>query len=730
VSRLSRRDVLVGSGALVVAVAMDSPAVAASELFQPNAYIIVPVEGPITFVLPRQEMGQGVDTALAQIIAEGLDVDPRAVVIRYEGSGRAENTDGSSSVAQLYEPLIEAGEQARRALVAAAASRWGTEAATLLTDRGSVIDPASQRRVSYQELAAGAGAFVQPAAAPSAIRPRRGLIGAALPRLSAAEMARGARRFVGDETWPEMLVAVFARARTLGGRVLSYDASAARRVPGVVDVIALPAYSGSTASTNAGVAVVATSTWAALKGRGALDARFAEAASNGIADDDAMHAALKARLETPLSRFRANGDVQAGFAAAKMLVDLTFRTPLQAHAALEPPVCLVDPTKRPWRVRAPTQAPTRARAALARALGMAEDQIAVEAAPLGGAFGRKSQSDFIVEAGRLAQRLGRPVKVIWTRDDDLRHDFYRPPSAQRIRFGLDRAGRPLAWHHQTVFSSLVTAFAPDADPQAPGEWEVAQGASSLPYSMPAIFVEGGSIRVPVRVGWVRAVHYIHHIMATNVTIDAAARQVDADPIEFHRRLLPSAPEIRLDLGDPRWSVVYETQRLHAVCEQVRVMAAWDRPRPPRVGKGFALSLSHGTAAACVVELAVEGDRSVALRHIWLALDCGLAINPDGVRQQVEGGVIEALAATLWQEIHLEGGAVQAATFADYPLFSMKDICPIEAHVMPSPQAPSGVGETALPPVAPAVVNAVFDAMGERHTVLPLMIDGKLRPPRA
>jgi isoquinoline 1-oxidoreductase beta subunit len=727
---LSRRDVLVGGGALIVSVAIDSPAVATPESFQPNAYIIVPEQGPITFVLPRQEMGQGVDTALAQIIAEGLDVDPHALTIRYEGSGRAQNTDGSSSVAQLYEPLIEAGEQARRALLAAAASRWGVQAATLLTDRGSVVDPSTQRRVRYQELATNAGAFVQPADARSEIRPRRGLVGAALPRLSAAEMARGARRFAGDEAWPDMLVAVLARSRTLSGRVLSYDASAARRVPGVVDVIELAAYSGSTASTNAGVAVVATSTWAAFKGRTALEARFAEAASNGMVSDDAMHAALRARLETPLSPFRAQGDVPAGFAAAGVLVDLAFRTPLQAHAALEPPVCLVDPTKRPWRVLAPTQAPTRARAALARALSMAEDQIAVEAAPLGGAFGRKSQSDFIVEAGRLAQKLGRPVKVLWTRDDDLRHDFYRPPSAQRIRFGLDRAGRPLAWHHQTVFPSLVTAFAPDADPQAPGEWEVAQGASSLPYGMPAIFVEGGSIRVPVRVGWVRAVHYIHHVMATNVVIDAAARQIDADPIAFHRRLLPSTPEIRLDLGDPRWSVIYETQRLHAVCEQVRAMAEWDRTRPPRVGKGFALSLSHGTAAACVVELAVRGNRSVSLRRIWLALDCGLAINPDGVRQQVEGGVIEALAATLWQEVHVEGGAVQAATFADYPLFSMQDICPIEAHVMPSTRAPSGVGETALPPVAPAVMNAVFDAIGERHTVLPLLIDGKLRPPRA
>lgn len=723
---LARRELLAASGALVVGIAFGGTASAQSAPFRPNGYIVVPKDGPVIFILPRQEMGQGIDTALVQIIAEGLDIEPASVRVQFESSGLAQNTDGSSSITQLYEPLLAAGEQARRALIAAAAVRWNLPPSDLRTERGRVVHPESGRQLPYSALASDAGAHLKAPEPVGREGAARGIIGASVPRLAAANIARGRQVYAADVSWPGMLTAVIARARTLKGRLASHDAAAARRVAGVTDVIELPAYSASTSSTNAGIAVIARSTWAALEGRRALAARFEEDPGVADANTERFHAQLSDRREEPLERYRSEGDIEGGIEASDIVIDLQFRTPVQAHAALEPPVCLVDPTRLPWRVLAPTQAPTRARAALARAIGMSEDQIEVEPAPMGGAFGRKSQSDFIVEAGRLAQKLGRPVKVMWTRDDDLRNDYYRPPSDQRIRIGLSQAGQPLAWHHQTVFPSVITAFAPDADPAAPAAWEAAQGASSLPYQIPAVLVEGGSVRVPVRVGWVRAVHYVHHATATNIALDAAARSLGEDPIAFHRRLLPASAKIALDLGDPRWSVSYDTERLHGVCQQVQRMSDWQRPRPAGTGRGFALSLAHGTAAACVVELTVSANRAVRLAHVWLAMDCGKAVNPDGVRQQIEGGVIEALAATLWQEIRIEAGAVEAATFAEYPMFNMQHLCPIHTAIMPSSQTPAGVGETALPPVAPAVANAVFDAIGERHTVLPLLVDGVLR----
>lgn len=417
-------------------------------------------------------------------------------------------------------------------------------------------------------------------------------------------------------------------------------------------------------------------------------------------------------------------DHHTELANADHIIDVTVHTAGQAHATLEPPVCLVAPGLRRWRAWVPTQRPQSAQRIIAAIAGIEPGDVALEVPRLGGGFGRKSMSDFVAETAMIAKRVRRPVQLFWTRSDDLRHDYFRPPTTQRVRVGLSNAGGIRAWHHQSVFCTIGTAFDPSADRVA--AWELSQGASSLPYETASIRVEGSHSPVPFRVGWVRGVHHVAHAFAVNIAMDMAARSAGVEPPQWHRQCLGLRDRVEVDTGEPREPVSLDARRLRQLIELVRERSAWAR-EDAGTGRGFAMLASYRTPVACIARVRVESDRRITILGIWVAVDCGRLLYPSGARAQVEGAVVEALGIAMVQSVPVSGGHVALSGFGDYRLPAATEIPLIDVSFLPGDGPPTGVGEVAVAPVAPAIANAIFDAIGERHLELPLLDPaGRLR----
>jgi isoquinoline 1-oxidoreductase subunit beta len=649
-------------------------------MFQPNPWVRIAADGTVTIIIDRAEMGQGVNTALAMLVAEELEVDLAQIRTEFAPADPAyanpefgeQVTGGSTSVRSAWLPLRRAGAQAREMLIAAAAAIWQVDPSECRAEHGAVLHLRTERRLTFGELAAGAATQAVPEAPelkePTAFR----LIGKPVTRIELKSHLAGKTVFGSDIDLPNMLVAMVLRCPVIGGTVANFDDRGAKRVDGVVAVFKM----------GAGVAVVAKDTWAALSGRAALKVRW-----KGGPNADLNSDKIRRRLATAARRkgrvVRDEGNVDAAFRRAKIVIEASYETPFQAHACLEPMNCTAFVRGGQCDVWAPTQAQTSAQEIAAWACGLPRESVYVHTTFIGGGFGRRLDQDFVEEAVRIAKHVGKPVHVFWTRDDDMHHDHYRPAHRVALRAALLGNDKPIAWFQRVAGPSL------------------ALDGVDLPYAIPNIREEQVTVDLAVPTGPWRSVGSSQNAFVIECFIDELAHAAGTDSFIFRRDLLSGAPRHR--------------QVLELAVEN----AGWGKPLSDGHYQGLAVYHSFGSWVAQVAEVSVSGSGNVQVHRVVCAIDCGLVINPDTVAAQMEGAIAFGLSAALKSEITLESGCIAQSNFRDYPLITMAEMPQVDVYIVPSDNAPGGVGEPGVPPIAPAVANAVFAATGKRMRHLPI-----------
>ncbi|MCX7890908.1 MAG: xanthine dehydrogenase family protein molybdopterin-binding subunit [Burkholderiales bacterium] len=681
--------------------------------FVPNAFVRIGTDGSVTVIAKHLEMGQGAYAGLATLVAEELDAAWPQVHVegapadasRYNNLfwGPAQGTGGSTAIANSFDQLRQAGAAARAMLVAAAANRWGVPAGQVSVAKGIVSHPPSGRRATFGELAAAAARLPVPREVKLKDPQDYVFIGRRAPRLDSGPKTNGRAIFTQDLRLPRMLTALVAHPPRFGARVRSFDAAKARAVAGVADVVAIPS----------GVAVVARDFWTAKTARDALGIEWDEAAAFRLGSAEIV-AEYRRLAATPGARARRDGDPAAALAAAARRFEAEYEFPYLAHAAMEPMNCVVQLGPGGCEIWNGAQMQTGDQRAVAAALGLAPHQVKINMLFAGGSFGRRANpgADYVLEAAEIAKALaggphaGRPVKLVWTREDDMRAGWYRPLFVHRLEAGLDAHGDIVAWQHRLVGQSIL-AGTPFAGALVKDGIDVTsvEGASTLPYAIPNLGVELHSPKLPVPVQWWRSVGSTHTAYSTETFLDELASAAGRDPVELRRRLLDKHP------------------RHKAVLELAAQRARWGTPLAPgeageRRGRGVAVHESFNTFVAQVAEVTVRADGSLRVDRVVCALDCGLAINPDNIAAQVEGGIGYGLAAALHGAITLAAGIVEQSNFHDYRPLRIDEMPAVETHIVASAEPPTGVGEPATPVIAPAVANAVAAATGKRLRRLP------------
>ena len=730
---MDRRRFLIVSaaagGGLVVSVAIGRRRPGTGERRPPdaawheaNAFVEISTDGAVRIGAPVPEVGQGVSAALPLLVARELRVDPASVTVwRPPADERygAMSVAGSDAVVDYWEPLRMAGATARSALIGAAARRWDVDPARCEARRGEVLHTESHRSLGYGELAAEAVEAV-PAEVDLGPWPADGVESAAYdPELE--EIVTGRARF-GLDVRPEGLhFAVVARPPVRGQRPVSFDREAALAVPGVVHVApieSLVIQDLRYGAVRGGVAVIARTTWAAMRGRDALDVQWEGAVSEPSSD-----AALFGHMRDAVERAPERVVRSVGDAPPPRLewIERRYELPLLAHGCLEPVNFTARVTEGRCEAIGPSQNPRFLRALVGAALGLEPQAVTVEHTRIGGGFGRRLAVDYGVEAALVARTLpGRWVQVVWTREDDLTQDYYRPPSVHRLRAGLARDGRLAAWEHHLVTSSLARhTFGPDAPD--PAVYDV-QGADYVPLEASWVRLGHSSVDVPLQLGSLRSVAHSFNVFAVASFLDEIAEARGMDPLAFHRELLgpPRTVDVRLALPGRRGLVRVDTGRLRRVVDAVAEAASWRRAVPPGTGRGLAWSVYKGTYVAHVAEVSATGAERPRVSRIAAAIDCGTVVDPNGVRAQVEGAAMDGVASVLhWRTTYADGRAV-AHNFDGFPLLRMSEAPVVETVLVPSGDPPTGMGEPPYPSVPPSVTAAIAAATGRRHRRLPII----------
>lgn len=666
----------------------------------PNAYVHVAPDDTVTIWLGKSEMGQGVYTGLTQILAEELDVDPRKIQVEFAPADPAYNdplvpmqfTGGSSSITSSYTPLRKAGATARAMLLTAAAQRWSVAADTLRTAAGEVFGP--DHRAKYGELALDAAQVRPPRDAPLKDSADFRYIGRSIRRLDSLPKVTGRAQFGIDVILPDMAHAAIARPPMFGGRVRAVDERAARAIPGVLDVRRVAA----------GVAVLATNTWAARQGRDALAIDWDPGPHAGFSVD-ALRTRYRGLLREPGALVAERGNVAAVFASVAPGLDVEYEVPFLAHACMEPLNCVAHVTAEGCEIWTGTQMQSEDRKAAAALLGIAVERVQIHTTFLGGGFGRRGnpRSDFVVEAVELAKLAGRPVKVTWTREDDMRGGWYRPFAMSRIRAALDASGAPSAWHHTLAAQSVLRGSPFDSFiPRGEVDPTIIEGAADTPYAFANFRVEAHEAESPVTVQWWRSVGHPHTAFAVNCALDELAHLGGQDPLAVRRRLLADKP------------------RHLAVLNAAAQRARWGLEQEPGHFLGIALQESFGSIVAQVAEVSVEHG-GVRVHRVTCAIDCGFAVNPGGVIAQMESAIVYGLSAALYGEIDIRDGRALQSNFDDYPLLRIGAMPFIDTILMPGDGPMGGAGEPGVPPIAPAVCNAIYAATGKRIRRLPVSL---------
>lgn len=731
--RISRRAFL-GAGVAAAGLGLGLfPAAAAPAAgdFRPSVFIRITADNLVTIVCHRSEMGQGVRSSLPVLIADELGASMAHVKVVQGDADKAygdQNTDGSSSIRQSFSELRYLGATARVMLITAAARRWGVPAAGCDAIDHAIVHAATGRSLPFGELAGDAAKLAIPKKSAVTLRPLAALrqLGKALPLLDAPDIVTGRAVFGADVKLPGLLTAVVLRPPVVGGKVGRYDASRALAVPGVRKVFELPAPKPPFAfKPLGGIAVIADNTWAALRGRAALEVSW-EAGDNGSYDSAAYQATLTAAVRAPGKVFRETGQVDAALAAAKRRVEAEYHVPHLAHVAMEPPVAVARLAGGGCEIWTSTQNPQGARAEVARALGLKESQVTVHVTLLGGGFGRKSKPDYVVEAALAARAAGAPVRLQWTREDDVQHDYYHSVSTQRVVAGLDEAGKLLAWHHRTAFPPIASTF---SGATFSDEGELQLGLLDLPLAAANVRVENCEARAHTRIGWLRSVANIYHAFAAQSFIAELAHSRGTDPRDTLLEVIgPPRIVTPAELGVrklPNYDQSLDehpidTGRLRRVIERVTELSRWKSRSQEGRSLGLAAHRSFLTYAAVVLSVVRGPAGRPVVDEAWIVADAGTIVNRERVCAQMEGAIIFGMSIGLYGAITMKGGATEQKNFHDYRLVRIAE-APRAIHVelIPSSAPPGGVGESGVPPVAPALANAVFALTGERIRELPL-----------
>jgi isoquinoline 1-oxidoreductase beta subunit len=728
---IDRREFLrvsgTAAGAMLIAVSIPRALAARDHTNGPweaNAFVLIAPDGSVTITAPNPDMGEGVRTSLPMIVAEELDADWSRVRITqadFAASKYGEQySGGSSGVPRNWDPLRQAGATARAMLVAAAAAQWKVASSDCGTERGWVIHVASKRRLSYGALAAAASQLAVPVNVPLKPASAYHLVGTRVRSVDAPAIVRGEITFGLDQRVPGMLFAVVERSPTLGAKVGRVDASRALATPGVkqvvpIDADALPSFGSDNPRPRNGVAVIADSTWAALKGRSALVIEWTPGAGADASSARVREQALALAAKPAERVLIADGDADAAMRGAARVVEGMYEVPLLAHTPMEPMNCLADARNGQCTVWAPVQNPANAHLALERALGLAGGDITVHVSRSGGGFGRRFYADYVVEAALLSRAANAPVQVVWTREDDVKHGFYRPSALFLLRAGLDAQGSVLAWTHRIINAPRGEFL----------EWDLPAGATVYPAGMgetdrtdfPCGFLANFRLeasRIPSRIplGQWRAIDNSSSNFAIDSFFDEVARAAGRDPVEMRLAMLSVPPPLARSLRiDPA--------RMREVIRLAAEKSDWASPMPAGHGRGFSAGFNNGAYVAEVAEVEVAADGAVSVRRIVAAVDCGRVVNVSGAEAQVQGAIVYGLSAALMEKITFEGGSVQQSNFHDFPALRLREMPRIDVHFVPRETPPLGIGEGALPAVAPAVCNAIFAASGRRVRQLPI-----------
>ena len=687
-------------------------------VFAPDAWVRIAGDGTVTVMLARSEMGQGVSTALPMLIAEELEADWETLRVEQAPAHVAYGntalqadmmmTGGSTSVREAWEPLRRAGAAARMLLIAAAARRWGVPESECRAERGRVMHVRGGRSAGFGELAEDAARLPIPKDVPLKGPSEWRLIGHAVDRRDGHAVVTGTATFGLDVRVPGMLYASVERAPVWGGKVKHLDDAAAKASPGVRQVIAL----------DDRVAVVADTHWHALQGRRKLAVTWSDGPMAALTDATIGERMRAIAGEGEGGVARDEGDAAGVLATSATVLEAEYELPFLAHATMEPMNCTVDP--RTGEMWGPTQFQDGpfflggggARGVLASALGRGPGRVKVHTTRLGGGFGRRLEVDYVAEAAEIARKAGAPVQVIWTREDDVRHDVYRPRAFHRIRAALDDGGRLVAWKQQIVAPSISRKFVPRAVPdllvklagplKGGVDQSTVEGAADMPYRIPNLRVTSQMANLGVPVGYWRSVGHSHTAFVVESFIDELAAKAGADPVEFRRGLLS------------------HLSRYRDVLDLAAEQAGWGTPLPAGHARGVAFHESFGSLVAQVAEVSIE-QGEVRVHKVTCALDCGTVVHPDLVKAQVEGAILFGLSAALYGEVNVEGGKVKQSNFHDYQVVRMPAAPVIDVHLMPRDAPPGGVGEVGVPPIAPAVANALFTLTGRRLRRLPIRV---------
>ena len=665
--------------------------------FAPNAWLRINPDESVLVIVDRSEMGQGVTTSLPMLLAEELEADWSKIRIEFAPADKAytnpmfgmQGTGGSTSVRAAYTPLRKAGAAAREMLVAAAAETWGVDRAACRAEQGAVLHAASGRRLTYGKLAAKAATVPLPHDVPLKDPKDWKILGTRVRRLDTPPKVDGSAQFGIDVKRPGLLVAVIARSPVFGGKVKSFDATKAKAVPGVRHVVQI----------SSGVAVVADGYWPAKKGRDALEVVWDEGPTASVSSTT-ISQLFAQRAEQAGAVARHDGDTQAAFQLSTTKLDAAYELPFLAHATMEPMNCTAHVRADGVDIWAPTQFQTGAQGLGAGIGGVAPEKVNVHTTYLGGGFGRRFELDFIREALETSKAAGAPVKVVWSREDDIRNAQYRPACRHTLRAGLDAGGQPVAWTHRIVAPSIMARVFPDTVKNGL-DGEAVEGGVGMPYAIPNVHVDYVLTDTGIPVGFWRSVNNSFNAFVVESFIDELAQAAKKDPYEYRRDLLGKAPR---HLG---------------VLNLAASKAGWGTPLPTGRARGIAVYKSFETYVAEVAEVSVDSDGAPHVHRVVCAVDCGPVVNPDIVEAQMQSAIVYGLTAALWGEITIEKGRVQQSNFHDYRMLRLAEMPQVEVHIVPSTDSQGGVGEPGTPPIAPAVCNAIFAATGKRIRKLPI-----------
>jgi isoquinoline 1-oxidoreductase beta subunit len=709
-SPLSRREFIATGAAagagLVIGFYLPHGSHSRKKFFSPNAYLRITPDNKVTIVVARSEMGQGVLTALPMILAEELEADWKQIEIEQAGASMLyglQDTGGSASVHTTWDPMRKAGAAAREMLISAAALTWGVPRSKCVAQNGSIVHSESNRRLTYGELVAKAATLPAPTDVTLKQNKDYKIVGQRLPRLDTPAKVKGEAVFGIDFRLPGMKYAVLSRCPTIGGKLSSFDDKEARKISGV-------SYVGKIGES--AVAVVADSVWGAMEGRRMLNVNWDEGPNKDL-NTAAIMAALRNGVTGKSVNLYTAGD--ASKVAGRHLT-AAYELPMMAHAPMEPENCTAHFQGSKCELWAPTQVPQTCRDKVAQALSLDPDQVKVNVTLMGGGFGRRLDTDYAVEAALVSKAIAGPVKILWTREDDMRFSSYRPASYHQLSASLDGAGWPVTFSHRFGAGSINGQRGSDpvngADADMPDE-------CALIYSLPTASVDWVNVETPVPLGFMRSVYALQVAFASESFIDELAAAAGKDPLQYRLHLLAKDQDVQF------FSTTWKTGRMRAVLQLAAEKAGWEKPLPAGRYRGIACFGCFQTYAAEVVEITMNQDEKQEnaqprVQRVVVAVDCGQVVNPTILEQQMQGAVIYALTNALRAKITIEKGRVVQGNFDDYAPLRMDEAPAIEVYVVPSTEAPTGIGEPPVPPLAPALCNAIYSATKKRIRALPIL----------